>query len=164
MFCFATCKLKTAHQVISGEIPLSKALPLSEFNPGVYSVWDAPSIPSSADETMLVLDFPPDTDVRAYALEILDASNETFDLPAVVLDTAKSDITPVGLIEYLASLEIHHPLLPPSDPPCLLWEPISNTHPSEREETWGYFLSKACKEWEERTGQFLYLETESDTQ
>jgi len=154
VFCFAHCKLMAAQRVVSGEIPISQALLPAEGHPEAYEVHGEPDVPSRADETILALDFPQDTDLTMYELVYLDCSGTTFHLPASVLDTAKTSITPVGIIEYLASQEIHF-CPPPSDIP--LWKNISNTNPLRREKIWGYFLSKACKEWEERTGQYLYL-------
>ena len=142
MFCFAPCKLETAQRVVSGEIPISMALLPSDDKPGVYEVSDEPGVPHHADETILVLDFPKDTDLMVHEQELLDSSGRTFLLPAAILDSAKASITPLGIVEYLATQELHNPMLPEA---ILLWECISNTHPRERKELWGYSCPKPAR-------------------
>ena len=137
-FLYVTVPCREAEEAV-GDVRLLSEI-LGGLNP--VSLQTTPQIPCSAEETILVLGFNKEHDIHRFDEHTCDGP--TFcNPPKEILNQAHMEITPTGLLYFLAERSLDDCMLPSA---ATIFDAISETQPWKREQIWGPFYMKAFRE------------------
>jgi hypothetical protein len=136
-FIFVTIGKDLAKLVLKNKILLSEALNLNEENS--LAPQTTPEIPRTESETILVLGYGDYLNIEQYNQGTCDGP--TFCVPPEeILNQAEIEITPRGMLYYLAQKDLDSCMLPDSD---TVQDAIRRTPVHLREGYWGPYYMKA---------------------
>lgn len=137
-FLYVNVPCTKAREAVSGKRPLSEILGGED----PVSPQTTPEVPCSSEETILVLGFDTALEIRRFENPTCDGPIFC-DPPPEILNQATVEVTPTGLLYYLAEKSLDDCMLPSA---VTIQYGIMQTPSQDRDEIWGpYYMKAFCE-------------------